>query len=94
MINISLELQVRPIAANGVSGDSARKVVALGVERGFVKIQLVPQKGRISRKQKNAKHGTTIVNPFQVPSLLNKNYFIYCFLKKVVRYIQIVLKFL
>merc|ERR1712126_308667 len=47
------------------SGDSARKVVALGLERGFVKIQLVPQKGRISRKQKNAKHGTTIVNPFQ-----------------------------
>jgi len=39
--------------------------VALGLERGFVKIQLVPQKGRISRKQKNAKHGTTIVNPFQ-----------------------------
>ena len=27
-------------AANGVSGDSARKVVAMGLERGFVQIQL------------------------------------------------------
>ena len=78
MINISLELQVRPTAVNGVSGDSARKAVALGVERGFVKIQLVPENGRISRKQKNAKYGTTIVKQFQVPSLLHKNYFIYC----------------
>ena len=78
IINISLELQDLTIVPNGVSGDSARKVVALGLERGSVKIQLVPEKGRISRKHKNVKYGTTIVKECQVSSILNKNNFIYC----------------
>ena len=61
-----------------MSGDSARKVVAMGLNRGFVRIQL----GRLvkkvallcARKEEDAKTGTTIVNHCQVLRLLNEIY--------------------
>ena len=70
--------QTNAAGANGVIGDSARKVVAMDLERGFVKIQL----GSLVkvavlvyvRKRKHAKYGTTIVNHCQVLRLLNELY--------------------
>ena len=49
-----------------MSGDSARKAVALGLKRGFVQIELVKKIALVCRrKRKDAKQGTTIVNHFQ-----------------------------
>ena len=61
-----------------MSGDSARKVVAMGLERGFVQIQM----GSLVKivvlvyemKGNDAKYGTTIVNHSQVLRLLNEIY--------------------
>ena len=65
-------------AANGVSGDSARRAVVMGLWRGFVQIQLDSLVKKVLlvylRKRKDAKYGITIVNHCQVLILLDEIY--------------------
>ena len=53
-------------------GDSARKVVVMGLWRGFVQIQEIALV--CLRKRKDAKYGITIVNHCQVLIILNEIY--------------------
>ena len=59
-----------------MSGDCARKVVAMGLEKGFVQIQLGSLVKIVAlvyvRKRKDAKNEITIVSHCQVLRLLNE----------------------
>ena len=64
--------------ANGVSGDNARKVVAMDLEKGFGQRQMGHPVKEVSlvylRKEKDAKYGTTIVNQYLVLRLICYKY--------------------
>ena len=68
--------------ANGESGDNARKVAAMDLERGFVQEQMDHPVKKVSlvylRKDKNARYGTGIVNQYQVLSLISTDILKYC----------------
>ena len=66
------------IRANGLSGDRARKVAALDLDRGIVEWNRRLVNLRLLRIQKNAKYSPANVKQWKVLSLINKNQFVYC----------------
>ena len=73
--------------ANGESGDNARKVAAMDLERGFVQGQMDHPVKKVSlvylRKDKNARYGTGIVNQYQVLSLISTDILKYCVILEI-----------